>query len=880
MFKRICLMVVMLLAACLQPAVAAQAVRVLVFPFQIHGPQNLEYLQSQIPDALGTNLEKEGATVIRPAGPSAAAVTAVQSGDVDSLRNIGRISGADAVIWGSMTWLAQNFSLDVRMAETAPDRAPTVFFSEGEGIENLAPAIRKITNDLGSRLFRRERIVDIVVLGNRRIEADAIRRIIKTQPGDVYIEQNLSNDLRAVYGMGYFEDVRIQAEDVSNGKRIVFQVQEKPTIRLISFSGNQVFDIEKLQENLDIKTGSILNIFKVQSNIQRIETMYKEKNYHNVKVTYSIKTLDNNQGDLEFVIDEGEKIKIKEIRFEGNSAFPSKKLKGVMKTDEKGFWSWLTSSGELKREDLNQDVELLSSFYHNNGYIQARVGEPIVELTDQWIYITIKIDEGARYRVGNIRVSGDLLASEPELLKLLKLTPGEYYSREVMRNDVLALNDYYADEGYAYADVVPKIDPKTADMTVDVDYSINRGLQVYFERIQISGNTKTRDKVIRRELQSYEQELFSGKKLKRGVRNLYRLDYFEDIKVNTVKGSGPDKMVLDIEVKEKPTGVFTIGGGYSSVENVFFVGSVSQRNLFGRGQILQFRGEIGGRTTRYALSFTEPWLFDIPLSAGADLYNQERDYDTYQLDTMGASLRFGYPVWDFTRAYLTYTLENNDMYDLEDDLSEYFRKMEGENITSSLTPSIRYDSRDRVFNPTEGSNHSFSVEYAGGFLGGDIGFTKYIAETGWYFPLFWGTVGFAHAKAGYLEQRDDELLPPYERFYLGGINSLRGFRWQDLSPVDENGDKIGGDKFVQFNLEYIFPLIKDVGLMGVVFYDTGNVYNDDEDIGLDNLRQSAGFGIRWYSPMGPIRLENGFILDPKEGESKSGKWEFTMGSAF
>jgi len=879
MLKRICLMVVLVLGCGMQPVYAVQTVRILVFPFEIYAPQNLNYLKSQTADAVGRNLEKEGASLIK-SDQLPDASQAIRTGDISTLQNIGLKAGADYIIWGSLTWLAQNFSIDSRMIDTTGGKSPTAFFSEGEGIENLAPAIKKITNDMGLRLFKRDKIADIVILGNRRIEADAIRRTIKTQSGDIYMAQNLSNDLKAIYGMGYFEDVRIEAEDIADGKRIIFQVREKPTIRLINFSGNRVIENDKLQENLDIKTGSILNIFKVQSNIKRMEDLYKEKNYHNVKITYAIKSLENNQGDLEFSIDEGEKIKIKEIRFEGNAAFPAKKLKGIMKTDEKGFWSWITSSGELNREDLNQDVELLTAFYHNNGYIQARVGEPVVDFANEWITVTIKIDEGARFKVGKVSVSGDLLTSEPELLKLLKISRAEYYSREVMRNDVLALNDYYADEGYAYADVMPKIDQNAKELLVDIDYGITRNSQVYFERIQISGNTKTRDKVIRRELQSYEQELFSGKKLKRGIRNLYRLDYFEDIKVNTVKGSAPDKMILDINVKEKPTGTFTVGGGYSSVENVFFVGSVTQRNLFGRGQILQFKGEIGGRTTRYNLSFTEPWLFDIPLSAGVDLYDQERDYDTYDLDSTGVAIRFGYPVWDYTRMYMTYGYDISDMYNLDEGLSNYFKTMEGKNVTSSITPSIRYDSRDRVFNPTEGSSHALSVEYAGDFLGGDIGFTKYIGELGHYIPLFWGTVGFAHAKAGLIDQHPGELLPPYDRFYLGGINSLRGFKWQDLSPVDENGDKIGGDKYVQFNLEYIFPLLKDAGVMGVVFYDTGNVYNDDEDIALDNLRQSAGFGIRWYSPMGPIRLENGFILDPKDGESKSGKWEFTMGSAF
>ncbi|MEW6259406.1 MAG: outer membrane protein assembly factor BamA [Thermodesulfobacteriota bacterium] len=878
MFKRFAF-VVLLLSTVFAPCLHAEApVKILLIPVVIQAQQNLDYLKPQVIDAMAKQLEKDGASVIR-AEATADLNRAASEGDTIALKRMATERGADYVLWGSLTWIGRQFSLDTRIVSTRADASPLVFYADGQGIENLPAAVKNVVSAIGLKVFQREKIVDIRIVGNRRIEPDAIRRVVKTQIGDPYLQQNVSEDLKAIYAMGYFDDVRIDAETGSGGKILVITVREKPTVHMITFKGNRVIEDDKLKESIDIKTGSILNVYKVQNNVRRIENLYKEKNYHNVKVNYTIRNLDNNQGDLEFDIDEGDKVKIKEIRFEGNQAYDAKKLKKVMKTSEKGFWSWITSSGELNQEDLNQDVELLTAFYHNNGYIQAKVGEPKVEYTPEWIYITIKIDEGQRFKVGRIQVSGELIASEDTLMKLLKIGQEPYYSREKVRNDVMALNDFYADEGYAYADIVPKLDQNLKDLVVNIDFAITKGPLVYFEKIQITGNTKTRDKVIRRELQSYEQELFSGKKLKRGIRNLYRLDYFEDIKVNTTKGSQPDKMVLDIAVKEKPTGTFSFGGGYSSIENLFVVGSVTQRNLFGRGQILEFRGTIGGVTHRYVASFTEPWLFDIPLSAGIDVYNQTRDYDTYNLDSFGTVLRFGYPIWDYTRAYLSYTFDISDLYDLSPTASNYFKVMEGKNTLSSLTPSIRYDSRDRVFNPTEGANHQISVEYAGDFLGGTIGFTKYIAETGWYIPLFWKTVGFIHAKGGIIDQHPGELLPPYDRFYLGGINSLRGFSWRDLSPVDENGDKIGGDKFVQFNLEYIFPLIREAGVMGVVFYDTGNVYDDNDDIDLGNLRKSAGAGIRWYSPMGPIRLEYGHILDRKENEN-SGRWEFAIGSAF
>jgi len=329
---------------------------------------------------------------------------------------------------------------------------------------------------------------------------------------------------------------------------------------------------------------------------------------------------------------------------------------------------------------------------------------------------------------------------------------------------------------------------------------------------------------------------------------------------------------------EKPTGAFSFGGGYSTIQNFFVMASVSQRNFLGRGQVLQLKGEIGGRSSQYTLSFTEPWLFDIPLSAGFDIYSWTYDYDTYEKDSLGGALRFSYRVFDFTRVGITYGYDRADIKDIQEDAADSIKDLEGINITSSITTYIGYDSRDRQFNPTEGSEHSLTFKYAG--LGGNIGFSKILAETGWYVPLFWGVVNFLHGKAGYVTENSGMLLPDYERFYLGGMNSVRGFDWRGIHAIDENGDEIGGEKFVQFNFELLIPIVKKQGLVGVLFYDTGNVYGQDESKSLSGLRQSAGYGIRWFSPIGPIRLENGYILDPKEGESSGGRWEFTMGSAF
>ena len=857
---------------------------VVVLPFQVNAQEALRYLETEIPEMIKRQLRVENAKVVEPDAGSLAAWQQT-GGSPELALQIGEKTGSDHVVWGSLTRVGQHFSLDAKQLTVSGRAGLKNFFAEGEGIDQLLSTVSSLASDISLSLFGQEKIQEIRMTGNRRIETDAIMRYIRTKPGDDYVPKNLSNDLKSVYSMGYFEDIRIEYEDGANGKIIIFKVQEKPTIRRIKFKGNVAYEDEEIMESMNIKSGSILNIFKIQNNIIRIENLYKEKNYHNVKVTYAVNELDNNQGDLLFTIEEGGKVRITEISFEGNTVYPDKKLKKIIKTSEKGFWSFLTSSGELNRDDLGQDVSMLTSFYHNNGYIQAKVGEPQVEFREDMIYIKFKITEGPRFKVGYVGITGDLILTEEQLRDRLLITQETFYNRETVRNDVLAITDIYSNEGYAYADIFPRVERDLDNLKVNIEFIIKKGKQVYFEAIVISGNSKTRDKVIRRELRVYEQELFSGSRLKRSMRNLYRLDFFEDIKVDTVEGSADDKMVLKIDVVEKATGSFSVGGGYSSVEQAYATASVDQRNLFGRGQQLKVQGQVSGVSQTYMLSFTEPYFLDKRLSAGFDIYNQTRDYTTYDRDSFGGKVRLSFPTWDYTRLYWNYSYDISDVYDIDDDVARSIQQMEGTNVTSSTKVTLKRDSRDRLFNTTEGSLNSVSAEYAG--LGGDIGFTKYEGETGWYFPLFRGTVGVIHGKLGYVEENPDGFLPDYEKFYLGGMNSIRGFDWQDIYALEEDPPgsgifyEVGGNSMVQLNLEYHIPLVPEAGVVGILFLDVGQVYGKDESIDLSETRESCGGGFRWYSPVGPIRLEYGYILDyDPETDGDRGQWEFSMGTVF
>lgn len=723
---------------------------------------------------------------------------------------------------------------------------------------------------------------EIVVRENQRIEDDAILRVTQTKIGDEYNKALLSEDLIAIFDMGWFDDVRVEVEKKAAGNTVIFVVKEKPTIREILITGNQVYEEEEINENIDISSGSILNIYRIRRNLKIIETLYREKNYHNVKVKYEINTLEHNQADLEFVIEEGEKVRIKQIIFDGNSAYDSDDLIDLMETSEKGFWSWITSSGDLNKDVLQQDIFKLNAFYQNNGYAEARVADPEIEYEDEWVYIKIKVNEGPRFKMGKVDLQGDFIRPKDVLLESVNINKETYYKRDTIREDVLFLSDIYADKGYAHADVIPEISPDPEKLVVDITFHIKQNEPVYFEKINIHGNTKTRDKVIRRELKVYEQELYSSNRLKRSVSDLHRLDFFEDIKVKPHRGSTKDKVILDIEVVEKPTGTFSFGGGYSGVDGVYVMASVSERNLFGRGQYLETSVQTGGESNQFSVRFTEPWLFDIPLSASINAYKADRDYDDYDRESTGGGFRFGYPVFDYTRGYLGYAYDVSTIDNVSEIASPYI--LEGRNVESGISTSLVYDSRNKPFNPSNGSKHRITLQYTG--IGGNIGFTKITAEAGRYFPLFWGTVGFLHAEAGYVRRNSGKELPDYERFYLGGINSVRGFDWRAISPVIEidNGDggviitEIGGTEFVQFNVEYLVPIIEDSGLVGLLFFDAGNAWADEGE-SISGLRESAGFGIRWFSPMGPLRLERGYILDRQPGEG-SGRWEFSIGGGF
>jgi len=874
LIKKVFLMLLLLTVTPVSSQAAAEKVTVGIVPFQIHSRTDAREQGQRVVSMMGEALEKGGVKVVFIEKKSF-------NGDFSTknLRAVGVRRGVDYLIQGGIFLAGEKISMDAGMINIFQDKPKVSFYSEAKAAENLFTAVDKLADAVIGEIFQKKIITAIHLKGNRRIETDAVLRIIETREGDLFDPASLSRDLKKVFRMGYFDDVRIKKSQADSGVEITFEVKEKSSVRRVKLAGNRVYEAQEIRDVLRTNTGSILNIFKLDADVVRIESLYKEKNYHNCRVNYEITKLDNNQADILFKMEEGKKLRVEKISFEGNKTFSDKQLKKIIKTDEKGFFYWITSSGDLDTGKLDQDLFRLQSFYKNNGFVDSRVSDPQVDYEESRITIKFKIQEGLQYTLAGVEFKGDLILSPQETMAKIKIKEGDLYSRKQLREDVISLTDLYSDKGFANADIAPSIDRDMENHKVSVTFIIKKGNPVYFNRILITGNTKTRDKVIRRQLKVYEQELYSMSNIQRGVNNLRRIDYFENVDVKTSPGDAPDTMDLHLGVTEKATGAFSFGGGYSSEDQLFGMVSITERNFFGTGQTIALKAEISGSANRFTLSYTEPWLFDIPLSAGIDLYNWDKEYDYYDKDSRGGAVRLGYEIFDYTHVGIRYGYEDFTITNVDE---AYTDVRDGHYLTSSLTASLGYDSKNAFFNPTRGSEHIISIEYAGGPLGGEIEFVKYIAETGWYFPLFWKFTGFLHGKTGFLDDHTTSSIDiDYERFYLGGMNSVRGYDWQDIYAGDDDDDKKrGGEKMIQFNGEITFPIYEKVKLVGVLFYDTGDVFRTDEDIVLKDLYSSCGAGFRWYSPMGPIRIEYGRVLNGNEYETGSGKWEFSMGAAF
>ena len=849
--------------------------KVALFPFDVHSTslEKAADLQEAIYQGVVRELLKLKTIRLVEREQITAATKGKRLNDALTIE-VGEKAGASYAVSGSVSEFGDRISVDVRLIDVRERKVLPGVFVQGRGRENLDAILAQLRADILIRIASDERIVRVEFKGNRKIEASAINQALKSAPGSILTDADLSADIKAIFKMGYFDDVTAEVTDVAEGKAITFVVVEKPMIAEIRIQGNKDLKKDDIEGAMSVRNRQTVNPEKLKTDMEKIKALYDGKGFYNAEIRYTIEKAGERDVQIIISIVENEKLFIRGISFEGNRTFTTKELKNMMTTNEWGIFHFFTDSGLLKKDQLKQDVGKLNAFYLNNGFINAQIGEPVITYDRDGIRIKIPVSEGKQFRVGKVAITGDELTTpRADLLAKLQIRKKDFYDREAIMKDMDTLTQACNDEGYASADVVPRTEPQEKTQTVDVTYEINKAKLVYFNRINIIGNNKTRDNVIRRQLSVVEGDLYSRTKLKDSYMALNQLHYFEEIDFQSEKG--PDETLTDvnIHVKEKPTGMFSIGAGYSALDHAMVSAQVSQQNLFGRGQTLSLKASVGSSSTLYDLSFTEPWLFDMPLWSKFDLWNLYREYDSYNLDSKGFGATFGYPLYRYVTGYVGYRLSLDNVKDVLNTASYYIKKQAGETTSSGVTVTLIRDSTDDPIFPSTGSKNSASVEYTGGPLLGDVSYTRYGATSAWFFPLPLDTVIGVRGRIGYMQPNEGKEVPIFERYYLGGINSLRGLR--DVGPIDPaTGDVIGGLTMLNFNVDYIFPLIKNAGMKGVLFFDTGNSWESGYHLG--DMRRTAGIGIRWYSPIGPLRLEWGYVLDRKENES-SNRWEFTIG---
>ena len=727
-------------------------------------------------------------------------------------------------------------------------------------------------------------LADIVVTGNQRVQTADILNALSIRPGQTVTPTDIDGAIEEIFKLERFADISAEISGDVSAAILTFRVEERPLVRRIRFEGNDKLKEDKLREVITMRVPGIYDPFAVAKSVDMVKAEYSKEGYYAAQVSADSHVNEKNETLITFRIKEGKIVRVKDIRFEGNTVFDNGDLQDAMATKEKWFLSWMTGRGNYNEMLLQQDKERIADLYFNEGYVKVKVRDPIISLVDddRHMLLLIHIDEGDQYRLAEVDAQGDLMHEKEHLLELVDMQPGDVFSRRKLRAGVGAITDVYADQGYAYANVTPLTRSDDENKQIDVMFDIEQGPQVYVERIDITGNNKTRDKVIRREMKLVEGELFSSTDLKRSKARINNLGFFEAVDVSTSPGSTEDRMNVNVNVAERPTGTFSIGAGYSSVDGLVGQGSITQENFLGRGLRLNLAGSIGADSTTYQVGVTDPYFLDTRWTLGFEVYHTIRDWDEYSRDATGFALKAGHPVGEYSRILATYRLEFADVYDVSFFASDTIRDQEGTSTVSSITTTYAYNTTDNRLDPSSGTDLEASWEFAG--IGGTEHYSKYVLDVRHFWPFVWDTVLSARGQVGYVHEWKNEDVPIDERFYLGGIRSIRGFESREVGPRDEFGDFIGGETEAFFNFEFIFPLYDELKIKGVTFFDVGNAWSsddywDEDDKVFASWRYSTGAGIRWMSPLGPMRFEYGFNLDARDYEDDS-KFDFMIGRFF
>ncbi len=750
-------------------------------------------------------------------------------------------------------------------------------------------------------------IGEIEIDGNLRVESQAIRGHISSKVGEPLDDAVVDQDVKAIYTMGFFDQVNAEVTHRAGKLVLIFHVQERPFITNVKLEGLKKMKTtdDKIQEALKLHPGAILDPELVDATEKALAKVYQDKGYMDVSVTFRKDLGPDNSAVGVFVVKEGPLVVIGSVKFTGNKVLSSRQLRAAMETQPHSILSYVFDTGILDAKKLQDDRERITALYYQHGYLNAHVSEPVITRANGKLTITMDVDEGDQFKVGKVGLQGDLKVPKKDLTSKLTLVPGDVFKPSTMQHDVLTLSDFYSDRGYAFVNVEPRTQVDPDKHLVNVNFAINPGQQVLVDRIKITGNTKTSDKVIRRELRIQEQEPYSATAIRQSKARLDSLGIFESTNIGTSQGRAPDRINLDVAVREGQTGSFSVAGGFDSSSSLFGNFHVGENNLFGGGQRISFDAMIGFLFRNYSISYTEPWFLDMPLSAGVDLYSWEQVLPSFTRKSLGFALRSSYPLEELglkklgpfslrdVDAGLTYRFESVGITNLSAFTTSQILQFQGYSQTSEIVPTIRRFTVDNTIDPRSGSVQSLTLQLAG--IGGTNKFIKGGLHTRFFFPIYkspvWGDfvygIGADYGIGTNLAGGTGGELPLVERYFPGGPfgpDSVPGYPFYSLGPqvqvFNQFGkslgfEAVGGSQELILYHQLEFPILDSLGLRGFVFMDAGNAYLLNQTDKLYELQGAAGPGIFWKSPFGPLRLALGVPLNPRP---QDGPVDFIFGT--
>lgn len=735
--------------------------------------------------------------------------------------------------------------------------------------------------------YEGETIKEIVVLGNKLVGQNVILTKIKIKEGDKFDKKTINEDLNRLYDSGYFSKISIDIESIEEGVRVSFIVTEKPMFKEIIFIGNNKVKSSKLKKLMESTVGEVLNESQIKEDIEAIKDYYERKGFGLAKIEHEI-SVDSVSGRaiVTVYIEEGLRVHIASIKFTGNKVLKSKEILKVMRTRKDTFFT----SGILKEEEFQEDLDRILVLYRSLGYLDVQLTDVKREYNEEKtrIWITIEISEGGQYFINHIDIQGNEKFSKDQVASVLKGKPGDVFSPILLNKDLENSRNLYYKNGYLDARVRASTGLDEATGNMNITYRITEGEISYVGRVDVRGNTRTKDIVIRREVLVVPQEVCDSIKIRRSQERLQNLGYFKYVDVSLRPTESKEKKDVVIEVEEQKTGEISFGAGYSSIDYLIGFVEVSQKNFditnfptfVGGGQKLRIRAEIGSQRRDYVLSFTEPWFWGRRLSAGFDIFKRTSKYFSKYFDEerQGGDVRFGMAFGEFNRADLMYGYQMIDITDVSDNASSTIKQEKGKRYLGNIGLALTRDTRDSWVLPKKGYRIVLRPEVAG--VGGDTEFIKFTGSASIYFPLFFDHILRLGTKAGVVDEYgDSDRVPIFDRFFLGGATTVRGFDYRAISPRDEQDEPIGGKTMGMATAEYTFPLITRI--RGAAFFDIGGVFPDAGEFDFGKLNAAVGVGIRLNLPIGPIQVDYGIpVMTDDSNSDADPRFSFTMGSTF